>query len=691
MKSVDRRFASLFRLVSFVVAAHLFVFGQGARLRSPYEKVSEQEADHPGAREQWFLRGRIVPGESAAALLYRAHLQKMQARIAAAQRQGNTGASQPFAGPAGSWIPLGPAPLDSDASGSGFQDYNWVSGRATAVAIDPADTSGNTVYIGGAYGGVWKSTNAATPSPSAVTWTPLTDTQATLSVGAIAIQPGNSNLVLVGTGEANSAADSYYGLGLLRSTDAGASWTPITTANGGSLGTLSFAGLGTARVAFSTSQTSKVVAAMATSSVGLDDGLITTNTQRGLYTSSDAGATWTFDPLTDPGGAVSPATSATSVGYNAAAGKFFAAIRYHGFYSSADGITWTRLSNQPGGNILSTTACPPNYQNVNPPCPIYRGEIAVVPGRNEMYVWYVDVNQIDKGIFRSVNGGTSWTAISETGIPFCGDSFGCGTAQGYYNLEIAAIPNGQATDLYAGAINIYKCTLATTSSTTCLQSGGSWLNLTHVYGCSSIARVHPDQHGVDSLVSAGKEIMYFANDGGIVRALDGYTGLTTGTCGLTNQFDSLNQTLGSMTQFVSFSQHPSDLNTLLGGTQDNGSPATNSAQSSSQWLNVNAGDGGYNLIDPVSPTDWFVSNPDVPPQGLAINHCAFGINCHTGAFQSDTVVSSTQLGNDDGAFYFPYIFDPQNSGELILGTCRIWRGPWAGGAFTALSGDFEPG
>ena len=43
----------------------------------------------------------------------------------------------------------------------GFQDYHQVAGRATAVAIDPADLTGNTIYIGGAQGGVWKSTNAA--------------------------------------------------------------------------------------------------------------------------------------------------------------------------------------------------------------------------------------------------------------------------------------------------------------------------------------------------------------------------------------------------------------------------------------------------------------------------------------------------------------------------------------------------
>ena len=74
-----------------------------------------------------------------------------------------------------------------------------------AVALDPADPTGNTVYIGGAQGGVWKSTNAATTIANNVTWSAVTDDQATLSIGSIVIQPGNSNpapsVILVGTGE----------------------------------------------------------------------------------------------------------------------------------------------------------------------------------------------------------------------------------------------------------------------------------------------------------------------------------------------------------------------------------------------------------------------------------------------------------------------------------------------------------
>ena len=668
----------------------LIALAQGAKKTVPDAPITDADADHEQERSEWFLRGRMIPGKSSAELRYRAYQVKMQARAAQLARTRALHAESQPALSSGAWSPLGPVPLASDATGDGFQNYNQVSGRATAVAIDPADPTGNTVYIGGAQGGVWKSTNAATSPASNVNWTAVTDDQVTLSIGAIAIQPGNSDpaqsVVLAGTGEADNSADSYFGLGILRSADGGNTWALISAANSG---TYSFSGLGATRMAFSTAsgQTSTVVAAMAATSEGVTAGALTANTYRGLYTSTDAGQTWTYDALFS---GASEATSATSVVYNAAAGLFFAAERYHGFYSSPDGLTWTRLATQPGAaGSLSTTACPQNYVTT---CPIYRGEIAVVPGRNEMYVWFVSLNStgdpLDQGIWQSTNGGASWIQMSDTGILNCGDSDGCGVQQGFYNLELLAIPNGtSATDLYAGAINLYKCSI-NASNPAC--SGVPFLNLTHVYGCdplSALAHVHPDQHALAyAIPSSGADLMYFANDGGIYRALNGFIGLTTGSCSGTNQFDDLNQNLGSMTQFVSFSQHPTDPNTLLGGTQDNGSPATATATTSMTWGNVLGGDGGYNAIDP-NTDNWFASNPDTGGGTLNIQECSSGVNCDDSLFQ--VVVSSSSVGGDDGSFYFPYILDPQSTTSLLVGTCRVWSGPRAGGAYTALSLNFE--
>ncbi len=680
--------ASLLALLSF---SSLFIaHAQGSKKTAAETPTADADADHVQERAEWFLRGRVVPGRSSADLRRQAYEAKMKARATrlARARSADTDSQPPPS--SGGWTPLGPAPLASDATGDGFQDYHQVSGRATAVAIDPADATGNTLYIGGAQGGVWKSTNAATSIANNVTWTAVTDDQATLSIGSIVIQPGNTDpahsVVLVGTGEADNSADSYFGLGILRSADGGNTWALISTANNG---TYSFSGLGATRMAFSTAsgQTGTVVAAMAATAEGVTDGALTSNTYRGLYTSSDAGQTWTYDALFT---GASEATSATSVVYNASANLFFAAERYHGFYSSPDGLTWTRLANQPGtAGLLSTTACPQNYVTT---CPLYRGEITVVPGRNEMYVWFVSLssasNPIDQGIWQSTNGGASWTQISDSGIINCGDpNGGCGVQQAFYNLELLAVPNGAATDLYAGAINLYKCSVSTTNPTC---SGVPFMNLTHVYGCDPIgalAHVHPDQHALAYMLpSSGADLMYFANDGGIYRALNGFTGLTTGSCSGTNQFDDLNQNLGSMTQFVSFSQNATDANTLFGGTQDNGSPATATATTSSSWGNVLGGDGGYNAIDS-NTGSWFASNPDTGSGTLNIQECSSGVNCDDSSFR--LVVSSGDVGGDDGSFYFPYILDPQSTTALLVGTCRVWSGPRSGGAFTLLSLNFD--
>jgi hypothetical protein len=682
------------RAASFVFICfgfQLLAIGQNAMQVAARPNVPA--SDHSKERDQWFYRGRLVRGRTAAELRRRAYQQKLIMRSARAL---NASPQDSFS--TGSWIPLGPVPLASDASGNGTQDYHQVSGRATAVAIDPADPTGNTIYAGGAQSGVWRSANAANATPNNVTWAPVSDDEATLSIGAIAIQPGNSDptksVILAATGEADDASDSYFGVGILRSADAGSTWTLASNANAGAL---PFAGLGGARMAFSRAvgQTNVAVAAMATSTEGIVAGAATAQTKPGLYTSSDAGQSWSYDLLTDPAGAAD-ATSATSVVYNDGAIQFFAAVRYHGFYSSPDGVNWTRLANQPGGSVLGAAVCPAQSVSNGQACPIFRGEITAVPGRNEMYAWYVSLSSdgavVDGGMWQSTNGGASWSAISDSGVTNCDDVEGCGVSQGGYNLELLAVADGAATDLYAGAVNIYKCSI-TTINLTCNST--PFMNLTHAYGCDPAgapAHVHPNQQALSYAIpssgsDSGNALMYFANDGGIYRALDGFLGLSTGSCTGANAFDDLNQNLGSMTQFVGFSQHPSNADILLGGAQGNGSPATNEATVDLGWGNVLGGDGGYSAIDPDAPLNFYASNPDVPPAGLGVQLCSAGVNCNNGLF--NFVVTSEDLGGDDGAFYFPYILDPQSTSAMLVGTCRVWRGPRTGGTYTALSPNFE--
>ncbi|HET7184250.1 MAG TPA: hypothetical protein VFI82_06165 [Terriglobales bacterium] len=718
------RFAARLSLPFFVlIFSTSFALAQGAKISA--DNPSESQRDRPRERARWFMRGRTVDGKPGAEQLHHAYDQKLnnrrmralpQARITQSASGTSAAAPRPefVTAPAGSppWNFLGPAPTASGAFNDNQQNYGPVVGRVTAVVVDQGDTSGNTVYIGGASGGVWKTTNAVS-APRAcdakgvctapVTWTPLTDGQATLTVGSIAIQPGNSSLVLVGTGEANNAADSYYGLGILRSTDAGNSWSLISSATCPTSnpacpasGTVSFHGLGFTRIAFSSDNPMIVVATAAAASAGIGVGAETADSScpssapscpRGIYYSTDAGLTWTRASVLDGTAAPDPG-SANSVLYNSVEKKFYANIRYHGFYASADGANWTRLANQPSGVSLANCPTSPFSRS----CPLYRAEMAIVPGRDEMYVWFYSSTGSDQGIFQTQDGGQSWTQISTIGIDSCGDSAGCGNGtagQGTYNLTLAAVPNGGATDLYAGGVNEYKCTLNPVSNPTCAAS--PFLNLTHVYGCSPagiIAHVHPDEHGVDFL---GNDVtgaffaghpsfsppVFFGNDGGIYRVQQS-SSLASGNCPASgtppSPFDNLNSSAGfSMIQFVGFSHAAADSTTLVGGTQDNGSPAVSSASpSSGNWLSVNNGDGGFTAINPFNASEWFTSNPAPLTSGGGIQRCATGASCTYQGFVS--AVTQDKIGGDDSSFYTFYTLDPQSSGRMLVASCRVWRG-----------------
>src|SRR5207247_8176453 len=106
------------------------------------------------------------------------------------------------------WFSLGPAPID--------EGFNANSGRVTAIAVDPADV--DHWLIGAAQGGIWETWDAG------YHWTPRTDDQPSLAMGAIAFAPGNPKIVYAGTGEANFSRVSYAGVGLLKSMDRGTNW-----------------------------------------------------------------------------------------------------------------------------------------------------------------------------------------------------------------------------------------------------------------------------------------------------------------------------------------------------------------------------------------------------------------------------------------------------------------------------------
>ena len=313
------------------------------------------------------------------------------------------------------WQPLGPSAVSSP-------NFGLITGRVSAIAIDPADATGNRVYVGTTGGGVWLSQNAGTAG--SVVFAPLTDAPAdfnamryaSISIGAISVQPGGTGVILAGTGDPNDALDSYYGAGVLRSPDGGATWTVMSSTADQML---SFQGEGFAGFAWSTVNPQVVVAAVSQSYEGtLVSAQLSGVSSAGLYYSTDAGATWSLATINDSPGhdvqgphdlfAGPNGNSATAVVWNPVRRIFVAAVRFHGYYQSGDGVTWTRMPAQPGSG-MTKQMCPTNPGTIGSlACPIFRGALAVNPLTGDTFAWTVDVNNQDQGLWQDLCSHFQW-------------------------------------------------------------------------------------------------------------------------------------------------------------------------------------------------------------------------------------------------------------------------------------------
>ena len=583
------------------------------------------------------------------------------------------------------WTAVGPAQVAS-------QRYGTVTGRVTSVAIDPADATGNTVYVGTTGGGVWKSVNAAGPAAS-VTFRPLTDTLPvfsggtavlpSLAIGAVSVSGG---VVLAGTGDTNDALDSDYGEGILRSADGGVTWTLAQESNDGVAGHHSFVGLGVAGLAWSTETPGLVVAALSQSAEGvLVNAPDATYSVMGLYYSLDAGATWQMATIEDGSQVVqrattvqAPGNAATAVVWNAVRQRFYAAVRAHGYYESADGVTWTRLANQPGAG-MTAAACPTNPGGIGSTgCPMFRGELAVQAATGDTFALSVDANNVDQGVWQDVCrlSGTS-CAVNEIAfgkqLASAALEVGSGStaiAQADYDLALSVVGNGADTVVFAGTTDLYRCSLA---------AGCVWRNTTNaVNGCAAPAMVSPAEHAIAVLAGAGTgglPLMYAGNDGGVWRSVDGVNQLQT-PCSPDDatHFQNLNGGLGSLAEVVSFAQDPVNAGTLVVGLGANGTAATGTATGA--WPQISAGEGGVVAIDPVNPANWYVSEG----AGTNVRYCGKGSGCAAADFAAAPTIGVAQVDGDASLIDAPFLLDPALTTDVLIGTCRVWRGAAESGA-----------
>jgi photosystem II stability/assembly factor-like uncharacterized protein len=372
-----------------------------------HEDADKGRPDDPSKRSEWFRKQRAYPLDRVPA---GARLRALQ-QVSQMMQAESTGVAGPLASV--SWSLAGPQPTNTAFS------YPTTAGRVTALAVDPSNS--NVVYLGAAEGGVWKTTDGGT------VWRALTDTQASLSTGSIAIAPSNDQIIYVGTGEEDFSGDSYFGLGVLKSTNAGGTWTMLSgpfaagrmyigsiavhptnpdivlagtssgvylTTDGGTAWTLVLSGADATGVMFNPSNGNTAYAAL---------GSVGGNSKNGVYVSTNAGSTWTLDNGTGSG-----ALPTTHMGRIAIAlTPSSPSTLYAGIANSSNGDLLGLYKSTNGGSSWSNLSSIPDY--CAPQC-WYDDVVAVDPANAN--VVYAGGSEENGTLYQSLNAGTSWTNVS---------------------------------------------------------------------------------------------------------------------------------------------------------------------------------------------------------------------------------------------------------------------------------------
>lgn len=518
------------------------------------------------------------------------------------------------------WTALGPQPI------SGVDTYGASSGRVTSIALDP--TTSQTAYAGTAGGGVWKTTNGG------LTWSPMSDNQVTLGIGAVAVDPHQPLVVYAGTGEANRCADCLSSDGLLQSRDGGVTWTLLGSPLSGHYVN--------AIVVDRTNSNHVVVA----SSAGLFDSFDATfwnaNTSfAALSTISQPRVDSLFQD------ASSPNVWWASVSERCAADGFIAR-------STDNGVTWSVVRH------MSSFAGMPVATRI---------AMAGGPGG----VLYAQVASCGvgawgdgqfAGILKSTDSGAHWTLIrSASGLidPF---SLGGGFFQGWYDNAVAVDPTNVNHVVFGGVT-----VLATR------DGGASFVDVARPY---SNGPVHPDTH---ALVFTGTaDTLYAGNDGGVWQ-----------TSSLGNSWTNLNSTL-AITTF--YGGAAADSTHVVAGAQDDGTVASYPGGATAPaWSEEEDGDGTLAQIVPGTSTYYGAQPGGVIFEGDYTTPGVFRLaspcdNSLATPACNDPASFVAPFGIDPGS--------TAAATTLYVGSNRVWRstsgGTPAGSAgWTAISPDLTTG
>src|SRR5258708_2807800 len=446
---------------------------------------------------------------------------------------------------------LGPQPLRMTGC-SGCFDYTRTEGRVNAIAVDPTTTVNGSIvaYSAAVGGGVWKTTNCCSAT---TTWTVVTDDPliSTTAIDTLVIDPSNHNTIYAGTGDLNFGSFSMGSQGILKSIDAGATWTVLGENVFGMIYVEppgqypQYNAVGKVRV--DPNNSNKVVA----------------GTKQGVYFSYDGGANLTGPcftnalstqrqdvtglELSNMGGGTTriiaaigtrgfPTTVQYDLGKNGANGLYSATMGSSGcpmFSSIASNANGFIFGNQVTGSPYTTGA--PMNAGTGTPCdyPISGGtgtcpggassnqlgriDIALSPStpnyiyaQGQSILWNTNggcgnTNRCQLGAWASTDGGGTWSYMEGSQG---GSLRNCSNGQGdypqnWYDQGIAVDPNNPDR-VFVDTFEVWFAT----------RTGTVWNDITCGYSGASPHPVHVDQHAL-AFVPGSSSILTSGHDGAL--------------------------------------------------------------------------------------------------------------------------------------------------------------------------------
>ncbi|HET8752263.1 MAG TPA: hypothetical protein VFM43_07035 [Gaiellaceae bacterium] len=592
-----------------------------------------EEADNEGnlisQRDQYFSDRRTAgstPLDMSKAGALRAaamiHAKKMGHRASALANTPTTFAD--------AWSLIGPTGLNQPTRDSGRTIR--VSGRIGALAI----RQDGTRILGAAGGGIWVWDGTK--------WVPKTDNMPSMHIGALAVAPSDDNVVYAGTGEGALSGDSYFGNGVLKSTDGGNSWSHVSGDY--------FYGVSISRIVVDPSNANHLYLATLRGRGGNHRTSPVQHSRFGVWESTDGGATWSLLKQAPQG-----TNGTTDLELDPQNGDLYATFWGDGIYKSTNnGASWKKIMN--GLPTDANYTLVPTRFSISLSHPAGQAQATLYAG----FDWYSadgkTYNQSE--VFKSTNGGSSWNQITQpdpSGTFNKENPSGYCATQCYYDNVVEADPTNPDTLFVAGVYDYSHGAGGIFRST---DGGQTWRNLGYDQ--------HPDFHALAYDPSNTQHVM-IGSDGGVWYSPDLGGRLNASDPLNAVDWQDLNRSLSTQT-FTSISTNPTEPSWIWGGSQDNGTEHTFGTDLGStpanSWFDLFSGDGGQVLVDPTDSNYVYGTYYGISPYR---DSCVPAGWCF---FSNQYIRNGINL-NDRSEFYTPWVMNPDNTNQLFLGTYRMYR------------------